>query len=42
MSSRLSTAIEGETPRGMLEQVARVLHARAVDRGDHWELRPAS
>lgn len=42
MSSRLSTAIEGETPSGMLQQVARVLHARAVDRGDHWELRPAS
>lgn len=42
MSARLSAALEGETPAGMLQQVARVLHAHAIDRGGRWELRPAS
>ncbi len=39
-TTRLSTAIEGESPTGMLQHVAQALHGRAISRGDHWELRP--
>lgn len=40
LTTRLSTAIEGESPSGMLQHVAQALHGRAIVRGDHWALRP--